>query len=71
MDDLDVTGGSNTKFPVAFGNFRRGYVLADRVGLRITRDNVTNVGFVKFYIRRREGGHPLNNDAIKWIRSTA
>jgi HK97 family phage major capsid protein len=57
-------------FPVAFGNFRRGYVLADRVGLRITRDNVTNVGFVRFYIRRREGGIVLNNDAIKFLRTT-
>jgi HK97 family phage major capsid protein len=55
------------KFPVAFGNFRRGYILADRVGMRITRDNVTNVGFVRFYVRRREGGIPLNNDAIKWL----
>lgn len=56
------------KFPVAFGNFRRGYILADRVGMRITRDNVTNVGFVRFYVRRREGGIPLNNDAIKWLK---
>lgn len=61
--------GTNN-FPVAFGNFRRGYVLADRVGLRITRDNVTNVGFVRFYVRRREGGIVLNNDAIKWMRTT-
>ncbi len=57
-------------FPVAFGNFRRGYLLADRVGLRITRDNVTNVGHVRFYVRRREGGIVLNNDAIKWMRTT-
>jgi len=57
-------------FPVAFGDFRRGYVLADRVGLRITRDNVTNVGFVRFYVRRREGGIVLNNDAIKFLRTT-
>lgn len=61
--------GTNN-FPVAFGNFRRGYVLADRVGLRITRDNVTNVGFTRFYVRRREGGIVLNNDAIKFLRST-
>lgn len=61
--------GTNN-FPVAFGNFRRGYVLADRVGLRITRDDVTNVGFVRFYVRRREGGIVLNNDAIKWLRTT-
>lgn len=57
--------------PIAYGDFRRGYVLADRVGLRVTRDNVTNVGFVRFYVRRREGGIVLNNNAIKWIKTTA
>lgn len=57
-------------FPVAFGNFRRGYVLVDRVGMRITRDEVTTPGYVKFYVRRREGGIVLNNNAIKWLRTT-
>jgi HK97 family phage major capsid protein len=66
-EQLDDVGINN--FPIAFGNFRRAYVLADRVGLRVTRDNVTNVGFVRFYIRRREGGIVLNNDAIKWLRT--
>lgn len=60
--------GANA-FPVGFGNFRRGYVLVDRTGLRITRDNVTNVGFVRFYIRRRVGGIVLNNNAIKFLRT--
>ena len=64
MDDI----GSN-KYPVAFGDFRRGYVLADRVGIRITRDNVTNIGFVKFYVRRREGGIVLDNHAIKFLKT--
>jgi HK97 family phage major capsid protein len=56
-------------FPVGFGNWRRAYVLADRVGMRITRDNVTSIGHVKFYIRRREGGIVLNNDSAKFIRT--
>jgi HK97 family phage major capsid protein len=61
---------ANNAHPIAFGNFRRGYVLVDRVGLRITRDNVTNVGFVRFYVRRREGGIVLNNNAIKFLKTT-
>lgn len=61
--------GANTH-PIAFGDFRRGYVLTQRTGLRITRDDVTNVGFVRFYVRRREGGIVLNNDAIKFIKTT-
>ena len=66
-DMADVAANAH---PVAFGNFRRGYLLVDRVGMRITVDQVTNPGFVRFYIRRREGGIPLNNDAIKFLKTT-
>jgi hypothetical protein len=46
-----------------------GYLLVDRVGLRITVDaNITTPGWIKYFIRRREGGHPLNNDAIKFLK---
>lgn len=61
---------ANNAHPIAYGNYKRGYLLADRVGLRITRDNVSNVGFVRFYVRRREGGIVLNNNAIKFIKTT-
>lgn len=67
-EQLDDVG--TNKYPIAFGDFKQAYVLADRTQLRITRDNVTNVGFVRFYIRRREGGKVLNNDALKWIKTT-
>lgn len=56
---------------MAFGDFRRAYVLVDRVGLRITRDNVTKVGHIRFYVRRREGGIVLNNDAVKFLKCSA
>lgn len=61
----DVGGNA---FPVAFGDFKQGYLMTERTGLRITRDNVTNVGYVRFYVRKREGGIPLNNNAIKFLR---
>lgn len=63
MDDIDAD-----TFPIGFGNFKEGYLLVDRTGLRITRDNVTNIGFVRFYVRRREGGIVRNNDAIKFLK---
>ncbi len=64
MDDI-----GNNLFPIAFGNWKEAYVLVDRVGTRITRDDVTAIGYVKFYVRRREGGIPLNNDAAKFLRT--
>jgi HK97 family phage major capsid protein len=64
MDDIAADA-----FPIGFGNWKEAYVLVDRVGMRITRDNVTAIGHVKFYVRRREGGIPLNNDAAKFLRT--
>lgn len=61
----DPLGG---QYPVAFGDFKQGYLLTERTGMRITRDNVTNVGYVRFYVRQRVGGCVLNNDAVKWLK---
>jgi HK97 family phage major capsid protein len=62
----DVGAGN---FPVAFGDFQRGYQLVDRTDIRITRDPYTLPGFVRFYVRRRVGGHVWDNAAIKWLRT--
>lgn len=58
-------------FPIAFGDFREGYLIADRVGMRITRDEITTPGFVKFYVRRRVGGKIRNSQAIKLLKIAA
>jgi HK97 family phage major capsid protein len=55
--------------PIAFGNWRRGYLLVDRTQTRITvDDNISAPGVVKFYVRRRVGGCILNNDALKVLK---
>ena len=68
MDDLS-TGAA--KFPVAFGDFRRAYTIADRHDIRITRDEVTEVGFTKFYVRKRTYGAPVNTNAVKFLKTAA
>lgn len=56
-------------FPIAFGDFDAGYVLdEDREGMRITRDDITQKGFVKFFARRRIGGAVLDSEAIKLVK---
>lgn len=55
-------------YPVAFGDFKRGYLLTDLVGLRVTPDEVTEPGFVKWYFRKRLGGIAYNHDAVKWLK---
>jgi HK97 family phage major capsid protein len=72
MDSVDVSGGSNATFPILFGDFKRGYVLADRSDLRVTVDsNITSPGYIKYYVRKRVHGSLMNVDAIKALRSAA
>lgn len=55
---------------LALGDFRRGYVIVDRVGLMIKRveDTVTiDEGGVRFYARRRTGGQVVLAEAIKLL----
>jgi HK97 family phage major capsid protein len=61
---------ANDAFPIAFGNWRRGYVICDRVGtMQITHDNnITTPGKHKFYMRRVVGGCILNHQAIKVLK---
>ena len=56
---------------IAFGDFQEGYIAVDRVGLRMTVDNITTPGYVKYYVRRRQGGIIYNDDAIKLIKFAA
>ncbi len=58
-------------FPVAFGDFKSGYVLVPLVGLRLTKDEVTTPGYVKWYVRRRLGGNIKKSEAIKLIKCEA
>jgi HK97 family phage major capsid protein len=58
-------------FPLAFGDFREGYLICDRVGMRMTRDEITTPGYVKFYIRKRVGGVLRNTQAIKLLKIAA
>lgn len=67
----DMPSVAANAFPLAFGDFREGYLIADRVGMRITRDDITLPGFVQFYIRRRVGGRLRNTQAIKLLKIAA
>ena len=55
-------------FSLAFGNFRRGYLIADRVGTRVLRDPFSNKPYVGFYITKRLGGCVLNSECIKLLK---
>jgi len=56
---------------VAFGNFRAGYLIAERAETQILRDPYSNKPFVHFYATRRVGGQVMNSEAIKLLKFAA
>lgn len=64
----DMPAKAANSLSVAFGNFRRGYTIVDRMGMRMLRDPYTNKPYVGFYTTKRVGGTVVNSDAIKVLR---
>jgi HK97 family phage major capsid protein len=65
-DMPNVAGGTK---PVLFGDFRRGYMIVDRVNLSIMRDPFTQAasGNVRYLARRRVGGQVILPEALTTI----
>ncbi|GLT02962.1 phage capsid protein [Sphingobium jiangsuense] len=53
---------------IAFGDFRRGYVIAERSETSILRDPYSNKPFVHFYAVKRLGGAVTDSNAIKLLK---
>ena len=64
-DMPDVASGS---LSIAFGDFRRGYLVVDRTGVRVLRDPYSAKPYVLFYTTKRVGGGVQNFEAIKLIK---
>ena len=67
IDDYMPNAGANS-FSMAFGNFRRAYVIVDRRGIAVIRDNVTKKGVTKFHFSKRVGGGIMNFEALKLLK---
>jgi HK97 family phage major capsid protein len=57
--------------PVAFGDITQGYVIVDRQGVRINRDELTQKGRVVFDVYKRVGGGAGDFNAIKFLKVAA
>jgi HK97 family phage major capsid protein len=65
------TCGSRASRPASrarFGDFRAGYTVVDRVGIRSLRDPYSNKPYVGFYVTKRVGGMVVNSEAIKVLK---
>lgn len=67
MEDMDAYTTTDA-LGVAFGNFRRGYQIADRVGIRTIRDVLTSKPYVGLYATKRVGGDVIHFEAIKFLK---
>jgi HK97 family phage major capsid protein/HK97 family phage prohead protease len=67
-DMPDVTANA---LALAFGDFRRGYLVVDRTGVRILRDPYSAKPYVLFYTTKRVGGGVQNFEAIKLLKFAA
>ena len=64
----DMPDKASDSLSVAFGNFKRGYIITDRTGTRVLRDPFSNKPYVHFYTTKRVGGGVVNSEAIKLLK---
>lgn len=57
--------------PIAFGDFSVGYLILDRIGVRVLRDPYSNKPFVQFYTTKRVGGGVDNPEAMRLLKIAA
>lgn len=67
-DMPNVVAGS---LSIAFGDFRRSYLIVDRQGVRVLRDLYSAKLYVLFYTTKRVGGGVQDFDAIKLLKIAA
>lgn len=64
----DMPDKAANAFSIAFGDFRQGYLIVDRMGTRVLRDPYTNKPYVHFYTTKKVGGKILDDNAIKLLK---
>lgn len=65
-EDMPNIGADS--FSIAFGDFRRGYLIVDRQGVSVLRDPFSSKPYVLFYTTKRVGGGIADFDAIKLLK---
>lgn len=67
----DMPNMAANSLSVAFGDFRRGYLIVDRQGVSVLRDPFSSKPYVLFYTTKRVGGGIADYDAIKLLKFAA
>jgi HK97 family phage major capsid protein len=67
----DMPDIASNAYALAFGDFSRGYLIVDRVGVKVLRDPYSAKPYVLFYTTKRVGGGVQNFEAIKLMKFAA
>ena len=65
-EDMPAVGAD--AYPVAFANFKLGFTIVDRLGVRFLRDPYSKKPYVLVYAYRRVGGAVNNSEALKLLK---
>jgi HK97 family phage major capsid protein len=70
VESVDMPDVAANAFPVVFGDWRRGYLLIDRIQMAVTRDPFSQAanGAVRFHFRKRVGGQVVVAEALRKLR---
>lgn len=68
VESEDMPDIANNALSIAFGDFKRGYLIVDRAGVRVLRDPYSSKPYVLFYVTKRVGGGVQDFDAIKLLQ---
>jgi HK97 family phage major capsid protein len=68
VPDMPLEGAG--LYPVAYGDFKRGYTMVDRIAMEMLRDPFTQstTGKIRFLFRRRSGGKVTLAEAIRKLK---
>ena len=71
LDANDMETVAANKKAVAFGDFKQGYQIVVRIGIRVLRDPYSAKPYIMFYTTKRVGGAVKNFEAIKLLKIKA
>lgn len=68
LEAEDMPDVAADSMSIAFGDFRRGYLIVDRIGTRVLRDPFSAKPYIQFYSTKRVGGGVSHFEAIKLLK---
>lgn len=70
-EDENMPDVAANAVPILFGDFKRGYLIIDRMGVRVLRDPYTKKPYVLFYTTKRVGGGVQNPECLRAMKVAA